>query len=151
MHRFIPVYAKWAGARVTEIPVNHHSRNAGQSKYGLSRTTKVLFDLITIKFMSSYMTKPLYLFGMGGMVCLAVAFLSGLAALYYRFVRDVHLNRMPLATLAMIMFAMGVQFIFMGLLAEMVVRTYHESQNKPIYTVRELINISSENGHDEKA
>jgi glycosyltransferase involved in cell wall biosynthesis len=149
MHRFIPVYAKWAGARVTEIPVNHHSRNAGQSKYGLSRTVKVLFDLITIKFMSSYLTKPLYLFGMGGMVCLAVALVSALGALYYRFVRDVHLNRMPLATLAMIMFAMGVQFIFMGLLAEMIVRTYHESQNKPIYTVREVINIAREN--DEKS
>ncbi|HLG14400.1 MAG TPA: glycosyltransferase family 2 protein [Blastocatellia bacterium] len=141
MHRFIPVYAKWAGARVTEIPVDHHARRAGKSKYGLSRTTKVLFDLITIKFMSSYMTKPLYIFGWAGVVCLVVSFISLLGALYYRFVHDVHLNRMPLATLAMIMFAMGVQFVFMGLLAEMIVRTYHESQDKPTYLVRERINL----------
>jgi glycosyltransferase involved in cell wall biosynthesis len=146
MHRFIPVYANWAGARVTEIPVTHHSRNAGESKYGLSRTGKVIFDLITIKFMSSYLTKPLYLFGTAGFLCLFVSFVTALGALYYRFVHDVHLNRMPLATLAMIMFAMGVQFIFMGLLAEMIVRTYHESQNKPTYLVREKINIEGDNG-----
>ena len=144
MHRFIPIYAGWAGARVTEIPVNHHERHAGKSKYGLSRTIKVVFDLITIKFMSNYLTKPLYLFGMAGLICLAVSFLSFAFALYYRFVRDVHLNRMPLATLAMIMFAMGIQFIFMGLLAEMIVRTYHESQNKPTYLIRERINMEEE-------
>ena len=141
MHRFIPVYAGSAGARVTEIPVAHHPRRGGESKYGLSRTMKVIFDLITIKFLSSYLTKPLYLFGTAGLLCLIVSFFSFVFALYYRFVRDVHLNRMPLATLAMIMFAMGIQFIFMGLLAEMIVRTYHESQDKPTYLVRERINI----------
>jgi glycosyltransferase involved in cell wall biosynthesis len=141
MHRFIPIYAGWSGARVTEITVTHHARHAGKSKYGLSRTLKVLFDLMTIKFMSSYLTKPLYLFGTAGMVCLIISFFSFAFALYYRFVRDIHLNRMPLATLAMIMFAMGVQFIFMGLLAEMIVRTYHESQGKPTYLIRERINI----------
>ena len=141
MHRFIPIYAGWAGARVAEIPVNHHPRMAGESKYGLSRTIKVLFDLITIKFLSSYLTKPLYLFGTAGLVCLLLSFLTFAFALYYRFVEGVHLNRMPLATLSMIMFAMGVQFIFMGLLAEMIVRTYHESQDKPTYLVRERINI----------
>ena len=144
MHRFIPIYAGWAGARVTEIPVTHHARNAGKSKYGLSRTIKVIFDLITIKFMSSYLTKPLYLFGSAGLLCLAASFVSAAFALYYRFVEGIHLNRMPLATLAMIMFAMGIQFIFMGLLAEMIVRTYHESQDKPTYLIRELINIESE-------
>jgi glycosyltransferase involved in cell wall biosynthesis len=141
MHRFIPIYAGWAGARVTEMPVTHHPRLAGESKYGLSRTIKVLFDLITIKFLSSYLTKPLYLFGSAGLVCLLISFLTFVFALYYRFVEGVHLNRMPLATLSMIMFAMGVQFIFMGLLAEMIVRTYHESQDKPTYLVRERINI----------
>lgn len=146
MHRFIPIYARWAGARVAEMPVTHHARHAGDSKYGLSRTIKVLFDLITIKFMSSYMTKPLYLFGTAGITCLVVSFFSMLGALYYRFVLDVHLNRMPLATLAMIMFAMGIQFIFMGLLAEMIVRTYHESQNKPTYLVREHINLEEDAG-----
>ena len=144
MHRFIPIYAAWAGARVTEIPVSHHPRRAGQSKYGLSRAGKVIFDLITIKFMSTYLTKPLYLFGWAGMVCLATSFVAFLLSLYFRFVEGVHLNRMPLATLAMIMFAMGVQFIFMGLLAEMIVRTYHESQNKPTYLIRERINIDDE-------
>jgi glycosyltransferase involved in cell wall biosynthesis len=141
MHRFIPIYAAWAGARVAEIPVTHHARHAGESKYGLSRTGKVLFDLITIKFMSSYLTKPLYLFGWAGALCLVVSFIALAFALYFRFVENVHLNRMPLATLAMIMFAMGVQFIFMGLLAEMIVRTYHESQNKPTYLIRERINL----------
>lgn len=141
MHRFIPIYAGWAGARVTEIPVTHHARAAGKSKYGLSRTIKVLFDLITIKFLSSYLTKPLYLFGTAGAVCLLISFFTIVFALYYRFVEGVHLNRMPLATLSMIMFAMGVQFIFMGLLAEMIVRTYHESQDKPTYLVRERINL----------
>ena len=144
MHRFIPIYAGWAGARVTEIPVTHHARAAGESKYGLSRTIKVLFDLITIKFLSSYLTKPLYLFGTAGLVCLVISLLSFAFALYYRFVEGVHLNRMPLATLSMIMFAMGVQFIFMGLLAEMIVRTYHESQDKATYLVRERINIDDE-------
>jgi glycosyltransferase involved in cell wall biosynthesis len=141
MHRFIPIYAGWAGARVTELPVTHHARNAGESKYGLSRTLKVIFDLITIKFLSSYLTKPLYLFGVAGVVCLLLSFLTFAFSLYYRIVEGVHLNRMPLATLSMIMFAMGVQFIFMGLLAEMIVRTYHESQDKPTYQIREKINI----------
>jgi glycosyltransferase involved in cell wall biosynthesis len=144
MHRFIPIYAGWAGARVAEIPVAHHARAAGESKYGLSRTIKVFFDLITIKFLSSYLTKPLYLFGSAGLVCLAISLFSFAFALYYRIVEGVHLNRMPLATLSMIMFAMGVQFIFMGLLAEMIVRTYHESQDKPTYLVRERINIDAE-------
>jgi glycosyltransferase involved in cell wall biosynthesis len=144
MHRFIPIYAGWAGARVTEIPVVHHPRNAGKSKYGLSRTVKVLFDLITIKFLSSYLTKPLYLFGTAGVVCLVVSLFSLVFSLYYRFVEGVHLNRMPLATLSMIMFAMGVQFIFMGLLAEMIVRTYHESQDKPTYVIRETINLEGD-------
>jgi glycosyltransferase involved in cell wall biosynthesis len=147
MHRFIPIYAKWAGARVTEIPVTHHARHAGKSKYGLSRTLKVVFDLITIKFMASYWTKPLYLFGTGGAICLALSFISFIAAMYYRFVADIHLNRMPLATLSMIMFAMGIQFIFMGLIAEMVVRTYHESQDKPTYLVREKINVEDPDGN----
>ena len=141
MHRFIPIYAAWAGGRVTEIPVTHHARAAGKSKYGLSRTIKVVFDMITMKFMSSYLTKPLYLFGTAGLLCLAISMLTFALSLYYRFVEGVHLNRMPLATLSMIMFAMGVQFIFMGLLAEMVVRTYHESQDKPTYLIREKINI----------
>ena len=144
MHRFIPIFAGLAGARVAEIPVAHHARNAGKSKYGLSRTVKVVFDLITIKFLSTYLTKPLYLFGTAGLVCLVISLLTFALALYYRIVQGVHLNRMPAATLSMIMFAMGFQFIFMGLLAEMIVRTYHESQDKPTYLIRETINIDDD-------
>lgn len=145
MHRFIPVYANWAGARVAEIPVTHHARHAGTSKYGLSRTIKVVFDLMTIKFMASYLTKPLYLFGSAGLICLVISIITLMLALFLRFVHDIHLNRMPLATFAMVMFGMGIQFIFMGLLAEMIVRTYHESQNKPTYLIRERINLEPEN------
>jgi len=141
MHRMIPIYAKWAGARVSEVQVTHHPRKSGKSHYGLTRAVKVLFDLLTVKFLSSYLTKPLYPFGIAGLVCLAISLASMLLALYYRFFRGVHLNRMPAATLAMVLFAMGFQFLFMGLLAELVVRTYHESQNKPTYSVRERINI----------
>jgi len=144
MHRFIPVYANWAGARVAEIPVTHHARRAGNSKYGLSRTIKVVFDLMTIKFMSSYLTKPLYLFGSAGLRCLVISIITLMLALFLRFVHDIHLNRMPLATFAMVMFGMGFQFIFMGLLAEMIVRTYHESQNKPTYLIREQINLDDD-------
>ena len=126
---------------MTELPVKHHARESGESKYGLSRIPKVLFDLITIKFLAGYLTKPLYIFGVAGLFCLLVSVLSFALALYYRLVLNVHLNRMPLATLAMIMFAMGVQFVFMGLLAELVVRTYHESQNKAIYSIRETVNL----------
>lgn len=141
MHRFIPIYASWAGARVTEISVAHHARKAGESSYGLSRTVKVIFDLITIRFLASYLTKPLYLFGTAGLFCLVISLISFALSLYYRIAEGVHLNRMPLATLSMIMFAMGVQFIFMGLLAEMIVRTYHESQDKATYQIRETINV----------
>ncbi len=146
MHRFIPVYAIWAGAKVAELPVKHHARGSGRSKYGLSRAPKVLFDLMTVKFLSSYLMKPLYLFGAAGLFCLAVSLVSFAWALYYRIFLSVHLNRMPLATLAMIMFAMGVQFIFMGLLAELVVRTYHESQNKATYLIRETLNMDDREG-----
>jgi dolichol-phosphate mannosyltransferase len=148
MHRFIPIYASWAGARVTEIPVNHHPRQAGLSKYGLSRTIKVIFDLITIKFMHNYLTKPLYVFGSAGLIFLGISFLSGVFALYYRFHDGVHLNRNPVATFAMIMFALSIQFVFMGLLAEMLVRTYHESQNKPTYLVGERLNFDEETSAD---
>jgi glycosyltransferase involved in cell wall biosynthesis len=144
MHRIIPIYASWAGARVAEVTVSHRAREFGKSHYSLSRVVKVLFDLLTVKFLLSYLTKPLYLFGTAGLVCLAVSTASMLLALYYRLFQGVHFNRMPAATLAMILFAMGFQFIFMGLLAEMVVRTYHETQKKPTYTVRERINLDTD-------
>ncbi|HEY0405767.1 MAG TPA: glycosyltransferase family 2 protein, partial [Pyrinomonadaceae bacterium] len=131
MHRFIPIYASWAGARVTEIPVEHHARTLGKSKYGLSRTIKVVFDLMTVKFMASYQTKPLYVFGTCGVVAFIISFLAGLYALFLKLIHKADFVQTPLPILAIVMFAVGVQFLLMGLLAEMQVRTYHESQAKP--------------------
>ncbi len=152
MHRFIPIYAAWAGARVTEIPVAHHPRTMGQSKYGLSRTIKVVFDLITIKFMASYQTKPLYLFGFAGLLTFGVSLLSALLACLMKFADWPHhadFIQTPLPVMAMVMLVLGIQLFLMGLLAEMLVRTYHESQEKRIYAVRERIGFTTEDteGH----
>jgi glycosyltransferase involved in cell wall biosynthesis len=139
MHRFIPIYASWAGARVTEIPVEHHARTMGKSKYGLSRTLKVVFDLMTIKFMASYQTKPIYVFGSFGMLAFLISVLAGLYAVFLKLFHKADFVQTPLPILAIVMFAVGIQFLLMGLLAEMLVRTYHESQAKSIYAVREKI------------
>ena len=147
MHRFIPIYASWSGARVTEIPVEHHARTMGQSKYGLSRTIKVVFDLMTIKFMASYQTKPLYMFGFAGLTTFAISFLCAVLALLMKFASWPHhadFVQTPLPVLTMVMLVLGVQFFFMGLLAEMLVRTYHESQAKPIYAVKERIGFNEQ-------
>ena len=142
MHRFIPIYASWAGARVAEIPVEHHARTMGKSKYGLSRTIKVLFDLMTIKFMASYQTKPIYIFGTFGVLSFLVSFISGIWALILKLVHKADFIQTPLPIIAIVMFAVGIQFLLMGLLAEMLVRTYHESQSKRIYAVRERIGFA---------
>jgi glycosyltransferase involved in cell wall biosynthesis len=139
MHRFIPIYASWAGARVSEIPVEHHPRTMGKSKYGLSRTLKVVFDLMTIKFMASYQTKPIYVFGSFGMLAFFVSVVGGLYAVFLKLFHKADFVQTPLPILAIVMFAVGIQFLLMGLLAEMLVRTYHESQEKSIYAVREKI------------
>jgi glycosyltransferase involved in cell wall biosynthesis len=137
MHRFIPIYAAWAGARVTELPVEHHARTMGKSKYGLSRTLKVVFDLMTIKFMASYQTKPIYVFGSFGMLAFAISIIGGLYAVFLKIFHKADFVQTPLPILSIVMFAVGVQFLLMGLLAEMLVRTYHESQAKRIYAVRD--------------
>src|SRR5712672_1122763 len=147
MHRFIPIYASWSGARVTEIPVEHHARTMGKSKYGLSRTIKVIFDLMTIKFMASYQTKPLYVFGWAGLLTFAVSFLCAVFAFLMKFAGWPHhadFIQTPLPVLTTVMLVLGVQFFLMGLLAEMQVRTYHESQQKSVYSVRERINFTTE-------
>jgi glycosyltransferase involved in cell wall biosynthesis len=138
MHRFIPIYASWVGARVAEIPVRHHARTMGKSKYGLSRTFKVMLDLMTIKFMASYHTKPIYVFGMFGLLSLLVSVFASVWAVLRKLGGESFI-RNPLLVVAIVMFAVGIQFILMGLLAEMLVRTYHESQAKSIYAVRERI------------
>src|SRR5215213_996010 len=144
MHRFIPIYAAWAGARVTEIPVEHHARTMGKSKYGLSRTLKVVFDLMTIKFMASYQTKPIYVFGSFGMLAFVISLLSGLYAVFLKIFHKADFVQTPLPILSIVMFAVGVQFLLMGLLAEMLVRTYHESQAKAIYAVRERLGFQNQ-------
>jgi len=143
MHRFIPIYAAWAGASVTEIPVEHHARTMGKSKYGLSRTIKVVFDLMTIKFMASYQTKPIYVFGSFGMLAFVISLLSGLYAVFLKIIHRADFVQTPLPVLCIVMFAVGVQFLLMGLLAEMLVRTYHESQSKAIYAVRERLGFKN--------
>jgi glycosyltransferase involved in cell wall biosynthesis len=153
MHRFIPIYASWAGGRVTEIPVSHHPRVAGKSKYGLARTIKVIFDLITIKFMTSYLTKPLYIFGWAGVLAFVLSFVSALLAFLMKFAGwpyRASFIQTPLPIMAMVMMVLGIQLFLMGLIAEMLVRTYHESQGKPIYTIKSKINFPVE-GKRQKA
>jgi len=151
MHRFIPVFASWAGGKVTEIPVTHHPRVAGKSKYGLSRTSKVIFDLLTIKFMASYMTKPIYIFGWAGVFAFAISVFSALFAFSMKFLdwpKHADFIQTPLPVLAMVMLVLGIQLILMGLIAELLVRTYHESQGKPIYTIKAKFNF--EEGEEEE-
>ncbi len=153
MHRFIPIYASWSGARVTEIPVEHHARTMGKSKYGLSRTIKVIFDLMTIKFMASYQTKPLYVFGWAGLLTMLLSLLCAVFAFVMKYANWPHhadFVQTPLPVLTMVMLVLGIQFFLMGLLAEMQVRTYHESQAKAIYAVRERINFTTEDTEENK-
>ncbi len=137
MHRFIPIFASWAGARVTEMPVKHHARQFGRSKYGIFRTIKVLLDLITIKFLGTFSTKPMYLFGGLGFICFALGVLLAAVTLYQRFFYAVRAHRNPLLLLSVFVFVVGVQFILSGLVAELIVRTYHESQGKRTYILKE--------------
>ena len=143
MHRFIPIYAAWAGARVTEIPVDHHARTMGKSKYGISRTIKVIFDLMTIKFMASYGTKPIYVFGTFGMLAFFISMITGVWALVLKLFYGTSFILTPLPIIAIVMLAMSVQFFLMGLLAELLVRTYHESQDKAIYAIREQFGLKN--------
>jgi len=139
MHRFIPALASLSGAKVAEIPVAHHPRKYGASKYGISRTFKVIVDLITVKFLLSYSTKPMRLLGPLGFGGLGLSVLFGIFALYMKFFDALTLNRNPLFLLSVILLFMGVQLLSIGLVAEINVRTYHESQKKPIYVIREIL------------
>jgi glycosyltransferase involved in cell wall biosynthesis len=139
MHRFIPAYAAWAGATVTELPVNHRARKHGRSKYGINRTIKVLLDLLTLKFLSSYSTKPIQLFGGLGALCFLVGILATLFTLYARLFEDVRVHRNPVALIAVFLFLAGLLFITQGLLAELVTRTYFESQGKSTYVIRSVL------------
>lgn len=141
MHRFIPIYASWMGAKTAEIPVRHHAREFGSSKYGLERIIKVLLDLVVVKFLDRHFVKPIYVFGGFGLFSLAISFICGVTVLYWKFAKGLSMILTPLPLLAALTFLVGFMSILMGLLAEMLVRTYFESQNRRAYHVRELINF----------
>jgi len=148
MHRFIPAIASWSGAKITEMVVNHHPRVTGVAKYGLERMIKVFLDLMTVKFLGSYATKPIYIFGGLGIFSGFVSVICGLIVLYKKYISAEHLsmNRNPLLLLSAILIITTVQLILMGLLAEMIVRTYHESQKRPIYVIREILESPAGDG-----
>jgi len=143
MHRFVPIYAAWNGARVGEIEVTHHPRVHGESKYGLERVVKVVLDLLVVKFLFRYAGKPIYLFGGFGLISVGVATLVLAWAAWLKLFEGISLIQTPLPILAVILFAIGVMSFLMGLLAEMVNRTYHESQSKPVYRVRRIVQRTS--------
>jgi len=140
MHRFIPAYASWVGARITEMEVAHHPRRHGRSKYGLSRTSSIILDLITFLFLQRYSTKPIRLFGGAGMTLLGLGILTGLFVLYRRIIWGGAWVS-PMILISFLFITMGVMFILLGLIAEIIIRTYHESQGKPIYAVKTMINF----------
>jgi glycosyltransferase involved in cell wall biosynthesis len=139
MHRFIPLYAHWIGARVTEIPVGHHPRIAGSSKYGMGRIAKVILDLLVVKFLLSYSQKPIHVFGGVGLLMVLGAILSGGYAVYLKIFKQVSFILTPLPLLCVLLLVLGFLSILMGFLAEILTRTYYESQGKPTYYVKELI------------
>jgi glycosyltransferase involved in cell wall biosynthesis len=135
MHRFIPIYAYWNGARVTEIPVRHHARRHGISHYTLIRIPKVLFDLLVVVFLHRYGQRPMYVFGGVGLISIGIGMIAGCAALYYKFFGGKSFITTPLPLLFVMAFITGAMCFLMGLLAELLVRTYYESQNKPTYMI----------------
>jgi len=141
MHRFVPALASQVGGKVTELPVRHHERLHGKSKYGISRTMKVVLDLMTVKFLLSYSTKPIQLFGRWGIYTLCAGVLSGALTLYMKLFEQISMNRNPLLILTAFLLFMGIQFIVLGLLAELSARTYYEAQGKTIYNIKDKINF----------
>jgi glycosyltransferase involved in cell wall biosynthesis len=141
MHRFVPIYAYWAGAKVTEIPVTHYARKFGKSKYGIGRTINVVLDLMTINFLSNYVTKPIHIFGSAGIWAFLISFAAFGWMVVLKYFYDVTFIETPLPVLVAMFFMVGIQFILMGLLAEIVVRTYYETQDKQIYVIKSSVNI----------
>lgn len=148
MHRFIPIYAQWQGARITELSVTHHARKFGQSKYGLERVFKVVLDLLVVVFLRNFFAKPIYLFGGCGIAAIILSFITIGFALVMRIFFNVSLILTPLPLLSALLFLVGMMSILMGLVAEMMVRTYYESQGARAYLVRELINFGGRSGPD---
>lgn len=139
MHRFIPAVASSMGISIAEVKVNHRERKHGKSKYGISRTIRVILDLITVKFMLSYVTKPIQIFGLMGVVSGVIGFIIALYLTIQKQFFGIPMGNRPLLLLAILLIFMGLQFITLGLLGEMEARIYHETHNKPIYTIREVL------------
>jgi glycosyltransferase involved in cell wall biosynthesis len=139
MHRFIPAIASWMGVDVAEMKVNHRPRTAGKSKYGIGRTVRVVLDLITVKFLLSYSTRPIQIFGFIGLFSGLLGFIIALWVSVQRLFFEMPLSNRPVLLLAVLLMFIGVQFVSMGLLAELQARTYHESQDKPIYAIKEIL------------
>lgn len=143
MHRFIPVLAQQTGARMLQVPVRHHPRTAGKTKYTLSRTFRVLLDLITVKFLHSYLTRPMHVMGFAGLVCMFLGFLSLIATVVMKWQTGLWMTGNPFLHLAALLEVVGVQFISLGLIGELMSRTYFESQGKKAYTVRDTLNMQA--------
>jgi len=141
MHRFVPALASQVGAKVTELAVNHRPRLHGTSKYGISRTLRVVLDLMTVKFLLTYSTKPIQLFGKWGVYTFLAGICTGSMTLYMKLFEGLSMNRNPLLIMTAFLLFMGVQFIVLGLLGELNARTYYEAQGKPIYVIRDRINL----------
>jgi len=141
MHRFIPALASWKGARICEVPVNHRPRRAGKGKYGLGRASTVILDLITVKFLLSFSTRPIQLFGGWGLTTLFLSCVSGVSVVLMKIIKNFDMTGNPLLYLTIILLVVGIQFILMGLIAEMLVRTYYEFQDRPTYVIKELLDL----------
>jgi hypothetical protein len=139
LHRFLPALAFIEGAKITEIPVNHHARRFGQSKYGLGRTIRVIMDLFTVFFMKKFLTRPMHIFGLYGLLSMVVGIILGTYLTILKLGFGQEIGDRPLLILAVLFFLTGVQLLCFGLLAEILMRTYHESQKRPIYRVRTVV------------
>lgn len=143
LHRFLPALAYIEGARITEIPVHHHARRYGKSKYGLGRTIRVVMDLLTVFFMKKFLTRPMHVFGFLGLISLALGILMGLYLTVLKLVLHQSIGDRPLLILSVLLVITGVQLFCFGLLGELLMRTYHESQKRPIYRVREIVGVGN--------
>lgn len=141
MHRFIPVYCAWQGGTVTEMPVSYQPRQFGKSNYGIFRTYKVLLDLVLIKFLEKYMQRPIHFFGGAGILAFLVTFFATILAAYFKLTGQKDLVETPLPTIASMFFVVGIQLVLMGVMAEILMRTYYESQHKMPYSVKETMNL----------
>jgi glycosyltransferase involved in cell wall biosynthesis len=141
LHRFLPALAFIEGAKITEVPVKHHARQFGQSKYGLDRTFRVVMDLLTISFMRTFLTRPMHVFGLFGLIFLAVGLALSSHLTYVRLILGEDIGQRPLLILAVLLLLAGLNLFCVGILAEIAMRTYHESQGRPIYRVRETVGL----------